>query len=177
MIACIPGVLTGCGLTSAADPGSPSPGAPEPAIAIEAETPAPPAAELSAKAMREGHHLAHPVCVGPVVPNDPPHRAACCYPSRELIVRPLRAAFPALRACYEARANLEAEGNVVFQFRIELDGSVTRVCASEASTMDDEASVRCMIAAIKDVRFPGMSREERDLCGLISLHYPVTFAR
>jgi hypothetical protein len=120
-------------------------------------------------------HLAHAVCLGPVLAADPPHKATCCYPAMELIKRPIRGAFPALRACYEARSNKAAEGRVVFAFRIEQDGSVKRVCASEGSTMDDEPALACMVDVIHKVRWEGMSKESRDFCGLISLNYPVVF--
>lgn len=90
-------------------------------------------------------------------------------------MRPIRAAFPALRACYEARAKRDAEGRVVFSFRIEQDGSIQRVCTGEPTTMDDEGAVRCMVDELRKVRYPAMSNEERDLCGLSSLSYPVVF--
>lgn len=120
-------------------------------------------------------HLGHRVCIGPIVVKDPPHEAACCYPAKELLIRPIRAAYPALRACYEARRNKAAEGRVTFSFRIELDGSVRRVCATEDSTMDDEPAVQCLIERVREVRWPAMSTAERDLCGLVSLNYPVVF--
>jgi len=120
-------------------------------------------------------HLGHRVCIGPIVVKDPPHKAACCYPAKELLIRPIRAAYPALRTCYEARRNKAAEGRVIFSFRIEQDGSVKRVCATESSTMDDEPAIKCLIEAIREIRWPGMSTAERDLCGLISLDYPVVF--
>ena len=120
-------------------------------------------------------HLGHRLCIGPIVVKDPPHKATCCYPAKELLIRPIRAAYPALRACYEARRNKAAEGRVIFSFRIELDGSVKRVCASEDSTMDDEPAIKCLIEAVREVRWPAMSTAERDLCGLFSLNYPVVF--
>ncbi len=90
-------------------------------------------------------------------------------------MRPIRAISPALRACYDARAKKSAEGRVVFAFRIEQDGTLRRVCAGEASTMDDEPAARCMVEEMKRLRFGAMSDEERDFCGLITLAYPVTF--
>ncbi len=122
-------------------------------------------------------HLAHDVCVGvTTLPKEPPHTAACCYPARELILRPLRAAFPALRACFDARADPDAGGRVLFRFRVEQDGSVKRVCAAaEVTTMDDEPALRCMVDALSKAQWPGMSNEEAKLCGLLTLNYPVVF--
>jgi hypothetical protein len=93
----------------------------------------------------------------------------------ELLKRPIRAAFPALRACYDARRKREAEGRVVFTFRIEQDGSIQRVCSSDATSVDDEDAVRCMVTELRKVHFPAMSDEEVDLCGLIKMSYPVVF--
>jgi hypothetical protein len=162
-------VLASCGSTAA----QPQTAVPE---ALALWTPSP-AKGLAPKV--EGH-LGHAVCVGPALTKDPPHTASCCYPAMELIKRPIRGAFPALRACYEARQNRSAEGRVVFAFRIEQDGSVQRVCAGEASTMDDEPAVRCMVEVIRKIRWEAMgtpktTKENRDLCGLISLKYPVVF--
>ena len=121
-------------------------------------------------------HLPHPVCVGPInVKKDRPHTAACCYPAKEVLVKPIRAAFPALRACYDNRKNKVAEGRVVFVFRVEQDGSVPRVCSGDATAVEDEDAVRCMVEAMRKVRFPSMSDAERDLCGLFSFNYPVMF--
>ncbi len=106
---------------------------------------------------------------------DPPHEAGCCYPAMGELKRSFRAAFPGLRACYEARTNPAAEGTVRFEYRIEEDGSVKRVCVEEGSTMDDEAAARCMAEVVRAVRFPAIGKEGRDLCGLILLHYPVVF--
>jgi hypothetical protein len=116
-----------------------------------------------------------PVCVGAVPPVDPPRRALCCYPAKDLLVRPIRAAYPALLACYEARKRREAAGRVVFAFRIEQDGRILRVCATAASTMDDHDATLCMVEAVRKIRYPAISQEERDFCGLTSLNYPVTF--
>ncbi|HSO32149.1 MAG TPA: hypothetical protein VLT33_06530 [Labilithrix sp.] len=121
-------------------------------------------------------HLVHPVCVGPVrQAKERPHKAVCCYPAKELLVRPIRAAYPALRACYDARKKKDAEGRVVFQFRVEQDGSIPRVCSGDSTSMDDEDSVRCMVGVMQQVRFPAMSDAERDFCGLFSFNYPVIF--
>jgi hypothetical protein len=56
-----------------------------------------------------------------------------------------------------------------------VDGTVKRACANEGSTMDDEPAIRCMLDVLRGLRWEGMSKAERDLCGLISLHYPVVF--
>lgn len=90
-------------------------------------------------------------------------------------MRPIRAVFPALRACYEARAKRDAEGRVVFHFRVEQDGTIQRVCTGDATSVDDEDAVRCMVAEVKKARFPAMSDAERDLCGLVTLDYPLVF--
>jgi hypothetical protein len=120
--------------------------------------------------------LGHAVCAGPINrEKERPRRAACCYPGQEAIRRPLRAAYADLRVCYEARKKRDAEGRVVFDFRIAQDGTIPRVCASEASNVDDEDAVRCMVEVLRKVRYPAMSNEERDLCGLIKLTYPVIF--
>jgi hypothetical protein len=118
------------------------------------------------------------VCSGPSDAKkrvDRPRRAACCYPARDAILKPLRAVYPALRACYDARKKKDAEGRVVFDLRIEQDGTLPRVCASEASSFDDEDAVRCMVLVMRTVRYPAMSDEERDFCGLLRLSYPVVF--
>lgn len=70
----------------------------------------------------------------------------------------MRAAYPALRSCYEGRADAAAEGRVVFQYRIEQDGSLARVCAGEHSTMIDRGALRCMVEELRKVRFPGGTR-------------------
>jgi hypothetical protein len=105
----------------------------------------------------------------------PPHTAACCYPAKEMLVRPIRATYPALRACYEARTKRDAAGRVVFHFRIEQDGTIQRVCTVDATSVDDEDAVRCLVTEVCKARFPAMSDAERNLCGLITLDYPVDF--
>jgi hypothetical protein len=158
----------------AADPEEPvttvAPGPVPEALTLWTPTPRPgPPAKV------EGH-LRHPVCLGPVQPPDPPHKAACCYPAMEALKRPMRGIYPALRACYEARQNKAAEGRVGFAFRIEQDGSVKRVCATEGSAMDDEPALTCMVAVVQKVRWEAIGKEGRDFCGLISfLDYPVIF--
>ncbi len=159
--------LASCG-SVAAPRDVPSEAADEPAPQIAAPS------VSSAPARIEGY-LDHAVCIGSVLARDPPHEAACCYPAMELIKRPIRAAFPRLRACYEARKNPDATGRVSFFFRIETDGSVARVCAEEASAMYDVPALECMVEAIREVRFPAGGQADRDMCGLISLHYPVVF--
>ena len=121
-------------------------------------------------------HLAHPVCIGPInLKKDRPRKASCCYPAKDLIVAPIRAAYPALRACFDNRKNKDAEGRVVFVFRVEQDGSIPRVCSGEPTTLDDADAVRCMVEEIRKVRYPAMSDFDRDFCGLFSFNYPVTF--
>lgn len=121
-------------------------------------------------------HLAHPVCIGRVdLKKQKPHTMACCYPAKELIARPLRASFPALRTCYENRKNKAAEGRVVFVFRVEQDGSIQRVCSGDATSVEDEDAVRCMVEAMRKVTYPAMSNEEVTMCGLLSFNYPVMF--
>lgn len=127
-------------------------------------------------ATRPEGHLAHPVCIGTVTSKkERPRKASCCYPAMEVLKTPIRAVFPALRACYEARAKRDAEGRVVFTFRIEQDGSLQRVCSGDATSFDDEDAVRCMVTELRKARFPAMSNEEVDLCGLIEMSYPVVF--
>jgi hypothetical protein len=129
----------------------------------------------AAPARPEGH-LAHPVCVGPVtLKKEHPRKASCCYPAMEALKRPIRAVFPALRACYEARRKKEAEGRVVFTFRVEQDGSIQRVCSGESTSVDDEDAVRCMVTELRKARFPAMSDGEVELCGLVKMSYPVVF--
>lgn len=135
------------------------------------EGPAPPVQP----AKPEGH-LAFPVCVGPVpLKKVPPRTASCCYPAREMLTRPIRAVYPALRACYEARTKKDAAGRVVFHFRVEQDGTIQRVCTGDATSVDDEDAVRCMVGEVRKARFPAMGDAERDLCGLVTLDYPVVF--
>lgn len=145
----------------------------ERAVADEPDWPRPP--DPPAPPAPIERRLGKNVCVGKPGPKERPHRAACCYPARELILRPLRAAFPALRACYDARTKRDAQGRVDFKFRIEKDGSIPHVCASEHSTMDDEGAVRCMLDAIHKVRYPAVTDADVDFCGLMTLSYPVTF--
>lgn len=147
------------------------------AIASAPEWPRPPDAPAAPPdASRPEGHLAHPVCIGAVTSKkDPPRKASCCYPAMEALKRPIRAVFPALRACYEARKKREAEGRVVFTFRIEQDGSLQRVCSGDATSFDDEGAVRCMVTEFRKARFPAMSDEELDLCGLLKMSYPVVF--
>ena len=146
--------------------------APAASLLLAAPRAAPPA-----PAKVEGH-LAHQVCVGVAaraLPKQRPRKASCCYPAKELIVRPIRATYPDLRACYQARKKTEAEGRVVFAFRVEQDGSIARVCTGEGSTMDDEDAARCMVEAMRRVRYPAQTDAEVDLCGLLAFQYPVTF--
>lgn len=148
------------------------------AVASAPEWPRPPDAPAAPRvATRPEGLLAHPVCIGAVTSKeDRPRKASCCYPAMDALQRPIRAVFPALRACYEARNKREAEGRVVFTFRVEQDGSLERVCSGDATTFDDEAAVRCMVTELRKARFPAMSDEEVDLCGLVKLSYPVVFA-
>jgi len=121
-------------------------------------------------------HLAHPVCIGAVsLKKEHPRKASCCYPAMEVLKRPIRAVFPALRACYDARKKRDAAGRVVFTFRIEQDGSIQRACSGDATSVEDEDAVRCMVTELRKVRFSAMSDEEVDLCGLVKLSYPVVF--
>ena len=55
-----------------------------------------------------------------------------CYPAKEMLMQPIRAIYPALRACYQARTKKDAEGRVVFHFRVEQDGTIQRVCTGDA---------------------------------------------
>ena len=122
------------------------------------------------------NHLAHSICVGPIdSKKERPRKASCCYPAREAISRPLRAAFPALRACYDARKNRGAEGRVVFVFRVEQDGSIPQACSGDSTSVEDADAVHCMIQVIRTVRYPATSDEERDFCGLLHFTYPVIF--
>ena len=132
-----------------------------------------------APATKPEGHLARTVCAGTLGVHAPPRprKMACCYPDKELIVRPIRSVFPALRACYDARKNADAEGRVVFDFRIEQSGLIERVCSGESTSVEDEEAVRCMMEVLRQVRYPAMSEEEVDMCGLLSFHYPVTFER
>jgi hypothetical protein len=119
--------------------------------------------------------LARRVCTGPAdLPKEPSRTAACCYPAIHALVRPLRAAHAELRACYEARRAIRKDV-VAFQFRIEQDGTIARVCAEPSSTLDDEDAVRCMTEVIARVRYPAQSDAEVALCGLTSITYPVHF--
>ena len=59
--------------------------------------------------------------------------------------------------------------------RVEQDGTIQRVCTGDATSVDDEDAVRCMVAEVKKARFPAMSDAERDLCGLVTLDYPLVF--
>ena len=139
---------------------------PRPATAVVDTTPSKPEPEA---------RLGHDVCAGSPLPKEKPRtpKATCCHPAKELLVRPIRAVYPAVRACYDARTRTSAEGRVLLSFRIEQDGSVKRVCAKDTSTMDDEPAARCMAEALRGIRYPAMSDDERDLCGLITITYPV----
>jgi hypothetical protein len=119
--------------------------------------------------------LGKKICVGRPGPRERPHRAACCHYPRDFLVRPLKAATPALRACYEARTQREARGRVSLSFRIEQDGSIAHVCANEATTMLDEDALRCILGEIRRAHYPPMSDGDVDLCGLMTLNYPVVF--
>lgn len=117
-----------------------------------------------------------PVCVGDVnLAKEKPHRAACCYPARELLVRPIRAMFPELRACYEQARNAEAEGKVAFKFRIEEDGTIRRVCGEADTPLLDDDVVRCMAERLRTVRYEARTDDDVALCGLIQISYPVRF--
>jgi hypothetical protein len=116
-----------------------------------------------------------PICAGAAsLPRVKPHRAACCYPAWELVKRPIRAIHPALRSCYAAGQSRDVGGRVVFEYRIEQDGSVRRVCSSAGTTLDD-ASVRCMLEETRNLRFHAATDEDVALCGLITLRHPVRF--
>jgi hypothetical protein len=119
--------------------------------------------------------LGKKICVGRPGPRERPHRAACCYPARDYLTRPLKAAFPAMRACYDARTVREARGRVSLSFRIEQDGSIAHVCANEATTMLDEHALRCILGEVRRVRYPATSDEDVELCGLVTLSYPFVF--
>jgi len=58
----------------------------------------------------------------------------------------------------------DAAGRVVFTFRIEQDGSIQRACSGDATSVEDEDAVRCMVTELRKVRFSAMSDEEVDLC-------------
>jgi hypothetical protein len=153
---------------------------PEAAKPIEAPVEVPEALVLArpiprSTSSRVEGHLGKKICSGTPGPKDRPKRAVCCYPAKEVVLRPLRAAFPALRACYDAREKRDAEGRVAFTFRIEKDGSVAHACAGENSTMDDEGAARCMLEVLRDLRYPSSSDAEIDLCGLMTITYPVGF--
>jgi hypothetical protein len=118
-------------------------------------------------------HLA-PICIGLAnLSKERPHTAACCYPAKEVYARPIRAALPAVHSCWTS--GKRTMGRVVLSFRIEQDGTVKRVCSTEATTLDDEPAVRCILGEMIKVFYPSMSDDERNLCGLISLSYPLTF--
>jgi hypothetical protein len=119
-----------------------------------------------------------PLCVGTPPPPVPNKRiSTCCMPPRELLRKPITDVYPALGACYEARANAQGKGRVVFNFRIEQDGNITQVCSGGGTDFDDPAALRCMLEVVRKVHYPSISDESRDFCGLISLNYPVIFAQ
>jgi hypothetical protein len=197
LIACAPAARVAGGARNAAEPEiavvaeapeAPSRASPSPALdraiaaavasAPEWRWPRPPEEAVAAAAAiaRPEVHLAHPVCVGPVtLKKERPRKATCCYPAMEALKRPIRAIFPALRACYDARRKKDAAGRVVFTFRVEQDSSIQRVCSGESTSVDDEDAVRCMVTELRKARFPAMSDAEVDLCGLVKMSYPVVF--
>jgi outer membrane biosynthesis protein TonB len=141
----------------------------------EYEWPRPPSAASRVPDAAVEATLGKRICVGSPGPRERPHRATCCYYGREFLAGPLRAAAPALRACYDARAQRAAQGVVALSFRIEQDGSIAHACATQATTMLDEDALRCILGEVRRVRYPAMSGEDVALCGLITLNYPVRF--
>lgn len=121
--------------------------------------------------------LGKKICVGVKdLPPERPHRAACCYPARELIARVVRTAMPAIRACYD-RAPAEArayETQLLMRYRIEQSGEVHRACADDGTLLDED-TVRCVLEQVRALRFPAQSAEEIALCGRINLAYPLRF--
>lgn len=117
-----------------------------------------------------------PVCVGDAtLPKEKPHHAACCYPAREALARPIRAVFPELRACYEHARDADAEGTVVFKFRVERDGVIRRVCGQADTPQLDDDVVRCMAERFRTIRYEARTEDDVALCGLIEISYPVRF--
>lgn len=103
---------------------------------------------------------------------DPKPEYLCCYPAKDLLVRPIRDAYPTMRACV-VKSGHEIDGRVSFAFRIEKDGSVARVCTT--TDVDDPPIVDCLADAILALRYPAQGDEEVRHCGLVRLAYPVTF--
>ncbi|AKU96368.1 hypothetical protein AKJ09_03032 [Labilithrix luteola] len=133
--------------------------------------PTPPPQEVAPPPVRPA-----PVCVGDAtLPKEKPHRAACCYPARELFAQPIRAVFPELRACYERARDADAEGTVAFKFRVEQDGRILRVCGAADTPLLDDDVVRCMAERLRTVRYDARTDGDVALCGLIQILYPVRF--
>lgn len=141
----------------------------------EATWPRPPEPEAARAPTTPERRLGRRICSGHPGPKERPHTAACCYPAKELLVGPLRSLFPRLRGCYEARKKKDAHGSVAFTARIEQHGAVVHACASEASTMDDEDAVTCMVEALRTLHYPASSDADVALCGLVTITYPISF--
>lgn len=116
-------------------------------------------------------------CVGTQPPKDRPHSAACCYPSRERLLAPLRALNPAFRACYDARRAPAMTGTMHVTFRIERDGHVLEACAEPSGTLDDAdgAVTLCVLGAVTTATYAATSESDEAVCGLIRLTYPIQF--
>ncbi len=91
--------------------------------------------------------------------------------SREVIRRAVRRQVNAVRFCYERRlaTQPDLEGRVTIAFVIGPDGAV-QSSAVASSTLDDEATERCVADVVARVRFPTVEG-----AGAVAVNYPFVF--
>ena len=118
-------------------------------------------------------------CVGTPPAKDRPHTATCCYPSRELLLAPLRALKPKLSECYAARKDAALAGTMHVAFRIERDGRVLQACSEPSTDFDDAdgATTTCVLRAVTTLKYPAQSPEGEAVCGLVRVVYPLKFSQ
>lgn len=88
----------------------------------------------------------------------------------ETIQKVVRAHYGVFRQCYEEglRRDGSLSGKIITRFIVERDGTVQRAKV-DCTTLHDEAAVRCIVSAYRDLVFPSPGN------GVVTVVYPIMF--
>lgn len=113
-------------------------------------------------------------CVGRPRPAPKPPRAACCYPSKAPLVAAMNAVRPRLSSCVALMT--EDEAVVPLRIAVGPSGAPDEIC-TDAPPQRNPRFVQCVLEAVQSARFPALSPEDEELCGLLKLSYPLRFEK
>lgn len=144
--------LSSCQLPNQTPPEAPTT---KPAATSDEPAPLPPEEQAPAETPADAAPAAEPKPIEPgITPTGAPTRGTL---PKAVIDEKLKAAAPAVQACYERalKEKPELRGNLVVNFVVGPDGKVAHAEAAEGDdALSDAATVGCILAEIRKLVFP-----------------------